>query len=110
MVRKTHILVQRCKFIIGDIMLQILTFVCRTNNGRWTFISFDPISAGGGAGVSLGPRANLRLSETPSQLNILKCVIPSFPIYLFTNKLSKKMNFLGGCPPFGPLKSEASQK
>ena len=29
----------------------------------------------------------------------------TIPIYLFTNKISKKkLNFLGGCPPFGPFK------
>ena len=36
----------------------------------------------------------------------------TFPIYLFTNKISKKKIefFLGGYPPYGPLKNEASQK
>ena len=35
----------------------------------------------------------------------------TFPIYLFTNKISKKNRiFLGGYPPYGPLKNKASQK
>ena len=68
----------------------------------------NPITPGGG---SLGPRATLRLLETPLELNILQCFMPRIPIYVFTNKISrKKFDFFGGYPPFGPLKIEAVQK
>ena len=44
-------------------------------------------------------------------VDILKCFMLTFPIYLFTNKISKKnWIFLGGYPPYGPSKNEASQK
>ena len=64
-----------------------------------------------GGGVFLGHQATLRLSETPYQLNILKCFMLTLPINLFTNKISKKnQTILRGYPPFNPLKSKASQK
>ena len=45
------------------------------------------------------------------QSHILKCFMLTFPIYLFTNKISKKnWIFLRVYPPFSPLKSKASQK
>ena len=62
-------------------------------------------------------RLNKRLTQLMNNKHIidptiLKCVILTFPIYLFTNKISKKKIkfFFRGYPPFSPLKSEASQK
>ena len=56
-------------------------------------------------------QATSQLLETPLKLNVLKCFMLTFPIYLFTNKISKKNRiFLGEYPPYGPLKNEASQK
>ena len=53
--------------------------------------------------LSLRTWATSRLSETPLKLNILKCFMLTFPIYLFTYIIQKRY-FLGGYPPLGPLK------
>ena len=71
-------------------------------------IKLNPISAGGGVF-----RTPSHFEASQDQLNVLQ-ISSNFlriPIYLFTNKKSKEnWIFLGGCPPFGPLKSEAPQK
>ena len=56
---------------------------------------FKPNSAGGG---SFG------VSEAPLQLNKLKCVMLTIPIYLFTNKILRKNEyFWRGAPLLTPL-------